>query len=151
MSDRVIQMNHYQTNHATSRVSSFEIYWPASTDDDSYFLTQAKVNLNHTIRSNYNASICRFWLKAQFFIFCNRDLWGIKVQGTHIRKLKKIHCRHFKCTYQYCTLLRPKLQVHGETFYINFYYSIFQFREKRITLRIFVCKNTKLYNNYMKL
>ena len=33
---------------------------------------------------------------------------------------------------------------HRETFYINFYYSIFQFREKRITLRIFVSKNTKL-------
>ena len=32
--------------------------------------------------------------------------------------------------------------THGETFYINFYYSIFQFREKRITLRIFVSKNT---------
>ena len=41
--------------------------------------------------------------------------------------------------------------IHGETFYINFYYSIFQFREKRITLRIFVSKNTKLYNNDMKL
>ena len=37
---------------------------------------------------------------------------------------------------------RPLL--HGETFYINFYYSIFQFREKRFTLRIFVSKNTKL-------
>ena len=34
--------------------------------------------------------------------------------------------------------------LHGETFYINFYYSIFQFREKLITLRIFVSKNTKL-------
>ena len=41
--------------------------------------------------------------------------------------------------------------VHGETFYINFYYIIFLFREKRITLRIFVNKNTKLYNNDMKL
>ena len=41
--------------------------------------------------------------------------------------------------------------VHGETFYINFYYSIFQFMEKRITLRIFVSKNTKLCNNDMKL
>ena len=41
--------------------------------------------------------------------------------------------------------------LHGETFYINFYYSTFQFREKRITLRIFVSKNTKLYNNDMKL
>ena len=41
--------------------------------------------------------------------------------------------------------------IHRETFYINFYYSIFQFREKRITLRIFVIKNTKLYNNDMKL
>ena len=41
--------------------------------------------------------------------------------------------------------------VQGETFYINFYYSIFQFKEKRITLRIFVGKNTKLYNNDMKL
>ena len=41
--------------------------------------------------------------------------------------------------------------LHGETFYINFYYSIFQFREKRITLRIFVSKNTKLSNNDMKL
>ena len=41
--------------------------------------------------------------------------------------------------------------LHGETFYINFYYSIFQFREKRITLRIFVSTNTKLYNNDMKL
>ena len=41
--------------------------------------------------------------------------------------------------------------VHGETFYINFYYSIFQFREKRITLRIFVTKDTKLYHNHMKL
>ena len=41
--------------------------------------------------------------------------------------------------------------IHGETFYINFYYSIFQFREKRITLRIFVSKNTKLYNNDIKL
>ena len=42
-------------------------------------------------------------------------------------------------------------KVHGETFYINFYYSIFQFREKRITLRIFLGKNTKRYNNDMKL
>ena len=41
--------------------------------------------------------------------------------------------------------------VHGETFYINFYYSIFQYTEKRITLRIFVSKNTKLYSNDMKL
>ena len=41
------------------------------------------------------------------------------------------------------------LILHGETFYINFYYSIFQFREKCITLRIFVSKNTKLYNNDM--
>ena len=41
--------------------------------------------------------------------------------------------------------------VHGETFYMNFYYSIFQFREKRITLRIFDNENTKLYNNDMKL
>ena len=41
--------------------------------------------------------------------------------------------------------------AHGETFYINFYYSIFQFREKRITLRIFVNKNIKLYNYDMKL
>ena len=44
-----------------------------------------------------------------------------------------------------------KLTLHGETFYINFYYSIFQFREKCITLRIFVSKNIKLYNNDMKL
>ena len=36
-------------------------------------------------------------------------------------------------------------------FLYQFYYSIFQFREKRITLRIFVSKNTKLYNNDMKL
>ena len=43
------------------------------------------------------------------------------------------------------------LFIHGETFYMNFYYSIFQFREKRITLRIFVSKNTKLYNNDIKL
>ena len=35
--------------------------------------------------------------------------------------------------------------------YQLFYYRIFQFREKRITLRIFVGKNTKLYNNGMKL
>ena len=41
--------------------------------------------------------------------------------------------------------------VNGETFYINFYYSIFQIREKRITLRILVSRNTKLYNNDMKL
>ena len=41
--------------------------------------------------------------------------------------------------------------IHGETSYINFYNSIFQFREKRITLRIFVGKNTKPYNNGMKL
>ena len=41
--------------------------------------------------------------------------------------------------------------IHGETFYIDFYYSIFQFREKRITLRIFVSKNTNHYNNDMKL
>ena len=34
--------------------------------------------------------------------------------------------------------------IHRETFYINFYYSTFQVREKRITLRIFVSKNTKL-------
>ena len=45
----------------------------------------------------------------------------------------------------------PKFVIHGETFYINFYYSIFQFRKKRITLRIFFSKNTKLYNNGMKL
>ena len=44
-----------------------------------------------------------------------------------------------------------KNNVHGETFYINFYYSIFQFMEERITLRIFVSKNTNLYNNDMKL
>ena len=41
--------------------------------------------------------------------------------------------------------------MHGETFSINFYYRIFQFREKRINLRIFVRKNSKLYNNDMKL
>ena len=41
--------------------------------------------------------------------------------------------------------------IHGETFYMNFYYSIFQYREKRITLKIFVRKNTKIYNNDMKL
>ena len=41
--------------------------------------------------------------------------------------------------------------LHGETFFINFYYSIFQFREKRITLRITVSKNTKLHNNDIKL
>ena len=46
---------------------------------------------------------------------------------------------------------RSTFVIHGETFYINFYYSIFQFREKRITLRIFVSKNTKLYNSDMKL
>ena len=45
----------------------------------------------------------------------------------------------------------PYHLIHGETFYMNFYYSIFQFREKRITLTIFVGKNTKLYNNDMKL
>ena len=43
------------------------------------------------------------------------------------------------------------ITVHGETFYINFYYSIFKFREKLMTLGIFVSKNTKLYNNDMKL
>ena len=47
--------------------------------------------------------------------------------------------------------IEREVRVHGETFYINFYYSIFQFREKRITLRIFVSKNTTLYNNDMKL
>ena len=41
--------------------------------------------------------------------------------------------------------------VHGKTFYINFYYSIFQFKEKRITLRIFISKYTKLEKNDMKL
>ena len=40
---------------------------------------------------------------------------------------------------------------HEETFYVNLYHIIFQFRENRITLRIFVSKNTKLYNNDMKL
>ena len=39
-----------------------------------------------------------------------------------------------------------RVTLHGETFYIIFYYSIFQFREKRITLRICVSKNTKLQN-----
>ena len=48
-------------------------------------------------------------------------------------------------------LYRLLVLIHGETFYINSYYSIFQFREKHITLRIFVGKNTKLYNNDMKL
>ena len=48
--------------------------------------------------------------------------------------------------------LQPVIKnVYGETFYINFYYSIFQFREKRITLRLFARKNTKIYNNDMKL
>ena len=42
-------------------------------------------------------------------------------------------------------------KLHGETCYINFYYSIFLFRKKRITLRIFVSKDTKLYNNDMKI
>ena len=41
--------------------------------------------------------------------------------------------------------------MHGKTYYTNFYYSIFQSREKRITLRIFVSKNTKLQKNDMKL
>ena len=45
----------------------------------------------------------------------------------------------------------PPPCLHGETFYINFYYGIFQFRENRITLRIFVSENTKLYNNDVKL
>ena len=46
-----------------------------------------------------------------------------------------------------------EMQLRFWTFYTRrnflyqFYYSIFQFREKRITLRIFVSKNTKLYNN----
>ena len=31
-----------------------------------------------------------------------------------------------------------KCSIHGETFYINFYYSIFQFRENRITLRLYL-------------
>ena len=48
-------------------------------------------------------------------------------------------------------ILKNYAILHGETFYTNFYYSIFQFREKCITLRIFVSKNTKLYNNDMKL
>ena len=43
------------------------------------------------------------------------------------------------------------LILHRETFYINFHYSIFQSREKRTTLIIFVSKNNKLYNNDMKL
>ena len=47
------------------------------------------------------------------------------------------------------SVLDQEIELHGETFYINFYYSIFQFREKHITLRIFVSKNTKLYNNDM--
>ena len=42
------------------------------------------------------------------------------------------------------------LLLHGETFYINFYYSIFQFREKRITSRIFVSKNTMLLQFILK-
>ena len=52
---------------------------------------------------------------------------------------------------KYKTILIRGRLTHGETFYINFYYSIFQFREKRTTLRIFVSKNTNLYNNEMKL
>ena len=40
---------------------------------------------------------------------------------------------------------------HGETFYINFYQSILQFRDKRITLRIFSSKNTNLQKYDMKL
>ena len=49
------------------------------------------------------------------------------------------------------TLGSNSKNLHGETFYINFYYSIFQFREKHITLRIFVSESTKLYNNNMEL
>ena len=54
-----------------------------------------------------------------------------------------------------CMIIKKSLsnisKLHGETFYINFYYSIFQFREKLMTLGIFVSKNTKLHNNDMKL
>ena len=59
---------------------------------------------------------------------------------------KKSTIKHRTFIYQR-SLSNLKWIVHGETFYINFYYSIFQFREKRITLRILVSKNTKLYNN----
>ena len=52
---------------------------------------------------------------------------------------------------RYVCKLDTNQNLHGENFYINFYYSIFKYREKRITLRIFVSKNTKLYNNDMKL
>ena len=63
------------------------------------------------------------------------------VRALNISKFNRYYSRI------YCLFVN----IHGETFYINFYYSIFQFREKRITLRIFVSKNTKLYNNDMKL
>ena len=49
------------------------------------------------------------------------------------------------------TLGHNKGRTTRRNVFINFYYSIFQFREKRITLRIYVSKNTKLYNNDMKL
>ena len=60
-----------------------------------------------------------------------------------------VNCRTFIKVWKFDII--TQISAHGETFYINFYYSIFQFREKRITLRIFVGKNTKLYNNDMKL
>ena len=54
-------------------------------------------------------------------------------------------------SYQILKKLCDFNKLHGETFYINFYYSIFKFREKRIALIIFVSKNTNLYNNDVKL
>ena len=54
-------------------------------------------------------------------------------------------------SYHYQIHFNVQTKVHGETFYINLYYSIFQCKEKCITLRIFVSKNTKPYNNDMKL
>ena len=82
----------------------------------------------------------------------------------HYIKIYKFEPQHFSIRCIFFFLIKknitknPKFnfltiiyEIHVETFYINFYYSIFQFREKRITLRIFVSKNTKLYNNDMKL
>ena len=78
-------------------------------------------------------------LRISHFMFVRLKFSKISDIRFYLMKLKHL------MAFVFSTLL------HGKTFYINFYYCIFQFRERHITLRIFVSKNTKLYNNDMKL
>ena len=73
------------------------------------------------------------WIKL--ICYANKKFWEINNIFSNQRNFFKDNNKIW--------LHKYKNILHGENFYINFYYSTFQFREKRITFRIFVSKNTQ--------